>query len=270
MEHDPGTVRSASYVVRAGPATTAVGARRARRPRRCTARRSPISPTATRTQASRASQSGNVSHTLGTQARGGHDVTVVSLRVAVPEDANCLTLGASFFSEDYGDGTTDDPAYFDSFLAELDPGARGRRARAIPRSIAAPANFARVQMPDGLKPVSAQVHSGSFSTQNAFGTDVRRDDAVAHVQGPGHAGRARPPALDLRPRRRRLRLDGAGRRPAADPPAAGDVLGPGPRPVLDRRGPRGPGGHDRRHAAGCGGDGVERRGDRDGARLRRP
>jgi len=66
-------------------------------------------------------QADNISHDRNTTFRGGHDVIVLSLRVQVPEEANCLTLAASFFSEDYGNSVTDDPRYFDSFLAELDP-----------------------------------------------------------------------------------------------------------------------------------------------------
>ena len=68
-------------------------------------------------------QSENLSHIRGTDVRGGHDAVIASMRVSVPAEANCLTLGATFFSEDYGESTTDDPRYFDTFLAELDPAA---------------------------------------------------------------------------------------------------------------------------------------------------
>ena len=65
---------------------------------------------------------------------------------------------------------TDDPRYFDSFLAELDPADPWSAGDGDPSTLSAPANFAKVVMPDGPKPVSALVHSLSFSTQNAYGT----------------------------------------------------------------------------------------------------
>lgn len=68
-------------------------------------------------------QSDNLSHIRGTTVRGGHDTVILSMRVSVPAEANCLTLAASFFSEDSGESVTDDPRYFDTFLAELDPAA---------------------------------------------------------------------------------------------------------------------------------------------------
>ena len=88
----------------------------------------------------------------------------------MPAEANCLTLAASFFSEDYGESVTDDPRYFDTFLAELDPAAPWSAGDGDPSTLDAPANFALVRMPDGLKPVSAWVHSLSYSTEQAFGT----------------------------------------------------------------------------------------------------
>jgi hypothetical protein len=118
---------------------------------RSTVRRWPSSPTATATAGWYGAQSDNLSHIRGTTVRGGHDAVILSLRVSVPAEANCLTLAASFFSEDYGESVTDDPRYFDTFLAELDPAAPWSAGDGDPSTLDAPANFALVRMPDGLK-----------------------------------------------------------------------------------------------------------------------
>ena len=170
IQHDRGTITAASYLARPGGATTAVGG-----PASATAQ--PLDgdtmaylSTGDATVGWSGAQADNISHDRNTTFRGGNDVIVLSLRVNVPEEANCLTLGASFFSEDYGSSVTDDPRYFDSFLAELDPADPWSAGDGDPSTLSAPANFAKVVMPDGPKPVSALVHSLSFSTQQAYGT----------------------------------------------------------------------------------------------------
>jgi hypothetical protein len=170
IEHDRGSVTAASYVARPAGATTAIGGA-------VSATTQPLDGTTMAflsdgdaTAGWTGAQSDNVSHIRDTAVRGGHDAVIASLRVSVPEEANCLTLGASFFSEDYGGSTTDDPRYFDNFLAELDPAAPWAAGDGDPSTLTAPANFALVRMPDGLKPVSAWVNSGSYSTEQAFGT----------------------------------------------------------------------------------------------------
>ncbi len=134
IEHDRGTVSSATYVARPAGSTTAVGgaASTTTQPLDGSTIAYLSNGDATVGWNGTRSQSDTLSHHRGTTARGGHDVIVLSLRIRVPEEANCLTFGASFFSEDYGDAVTDDPRYFDSFLAELDP-AGSRPARTSTR-----------------------------------------------------------------------------------------------------------------------------------------
>ncbi len=69
----PGTVAAASFAVRAAPATTAVGG----------AASATTFPLHGETIAFTGAQADNVSHALGTEARGGHDVTVLSMRIDV-------------------------------------------------------------------------------------------------------------------------------------------------------------------------------------------
>ena len=104
MEHDPGTVAAASFAVHAAPATTAVGGAASATTFPLHGETIAYLSNGDASAGFTGAQADNLSHALGTEARGGHDVTVLSLRIDAPEDANCLTLGASFFSEDYGDG----------------------------------------------------------------------------------------------------------------------------------------------------------------------
>ena len=170
IEHDRGSVTAAGFIARPSGSTTAIG-------EAANATTQPLDgPTMAylsdgdATAGWYGAQSDNLSHIRGTTVRGGHDTVIVSMRVSVPAEANCLTLAASFFSEDYGESVTDDPRYFDTFLAELDPAAPWSAGDGDPSTLDAAANFALVRMPDGLKPVSAWVHSLSYSTEQAFGT----------------------------------------------------------------------------------------------------
>ncbi len=85
---------------------------------------------------------------LGTAARGGFDVTILRLNLAVAAPANCLAIQFDFFSNDFAvDPMT---TFADGFLAELDPAAPWSLGAA--GATTAPDNFA----------VDAQSHSVSI------------------------------------------------------------------------------------------------------------
>ena len=161
---------AATYVARPGGATTAVGGAANPTTQPLNGSTMGYLSNGDATVGWNGAQADNVSHQRGTSARGGYDVVILSMRVSVPPDANCLTFGASLFSEDFGNAVTDDPRYFDTFLAELDPPGPWSAGAGDPTTLDAPANFAKIRMPDGPAPVSALTHSLSFSTQQAYGT----------------------------------------------------------------------------------------------------
>ena len=57
----------------------------------------------------------------GSDVRSAFDVTVLRVVLAVPPNANCLALDFDFFSQDFGPPASEDPDFYDAFLAELDP-----------------------------------------------------------------------------------------------------------------------------------------------------
>ncbi len=59
----------------------------------------------------------------GGETRGANDVTILRLGIAVPAGANCLTIDFDFFTMDFAFNQMSEASFYDSFLAELDPGA---------------------------------------------------------------------------------------------------------------------------------------------------
>ena len=66
-----------------------------------------------------------------------NDVTVLRINLNVPAQANCLTIGFRFLSEEYPDFVGG--SFNDAFIAEVDPGTSGWTADS---TITAPKNFA--------------------------------------------------------------------------------------------------------------------------------
>jgi hypothetical protein len=106
---------------------------------------------------------------VGTTVRGGQDVTILRLNLAVPAPANCLAIGFDFFSNDFAvaPGT-----FADGFFAELDPtapwslGAGG--ATTAPDNFAVDASSQIVSV--ALAPLGTMGFNGAPLAQNAAGT----------------------------------------------------------------------------------------------------
>ena len=124
----------------------------------------------------------------GSDVRSAFDVTVLQVMLAVPANANCLAVDFDFFSQDFDPPASEDPDFYDAFLAELDPDPASPWSAPQGTMTTAPANFAldmfgRIIDANQEGP-GGTGYNGNTLLVNATGTDYFGALGFATVQTP--------------------------------------------------------------------------------------